>query len=325
MRAELNRGLLNNTLGDAKSSRWVTLRARWVTFRDRDTAAARTADAARPSQRAVPTSRKSAQQLAGEQEELERANPALLAAAATTASLVRGTSGAKKRREILAAVARTSRDPHTAAAAVHSALGQLLRTLLRCCLSSPPETLPAHEVLCFGFVERLRARLHPCPRPALERSLRCPQTILQCRCCPNNGGLSAKLPDTPLCYVLMDRQGEFIEVQEWFAAFAAIHPPPKQATITAFFAAEHGGEPFEPAPPPPASQRKTRGRGDAAGDDDAAHSEALQARFTRATAELQFLGLLRPTKRRRGDYVQRLAFENPLTTEELEAAANTSD
>jgi hypothetical protein len=57
----------------------------------------------------------------------DQANPALQAAAATQASLVRGTSGAKKRREILAAVARTSRDPLTAVAAVHSAFGALLR------------------------------------------------------------------------------------------------------------------------------------------------------------------------------------------------------
>lgn len=59
--------------------------------------------------------------------------------------------------------------------------------------------------------------------------------------------------------------------------------------------------------------------------DDAAHAEALQARFTRATAELQLLGLVRPTKRRRGDFVQRLAFENPLTAEELEAAARLAE
>lgn len=49
------------------------------------------------------------------------------------------------------------------------------RQLMRCCLSAPPETLPAHEVLCFADVYTLRARLHPCPRPSLERALRCPQ------------------------------------------------------------------------------------------------------------------------------------------------------
>lgn len=34
-----------------------------------------------------------------------------------------------------------------------------------------------------------------------------------------------------------------------------------------------------------------------------------------------YAGLVRPTKRRRGDFVQRMAFETPMTTEESDAAA----
>jgi len=186
------------------------------------------------------------------------------------------------------------------------------RRLMRCCLSAPPETLPAHEVLCFADVDTLRARLHPCPRPSLERALRYPQVrppapwppsaafpsltfgfepmgvrtvcsqtasqsvhtdrrltksrawkhsgawrggrqgVLQCRCCPPGGGLSAKLPDTAACYVLMDRQGEFIDVHQWFAAFAALHPAPRQSAITNFFAQENATS--------PAGKRKERAR-----------------------------------------------------------------
>jgi hypothetical protein len=65
------------------------------------------------------------------------------------------------------------------------------------------------------------------------------------------------MPDTAACYVLMDRQGEFIDVHQWFAAFAALHPAPRQSAITSFFAKQNATS--------PAGKRKERGRPAAVG------------------------------------------------------------
>ena len=55
-----------------------------------------------------------------------------------------------------------------------------------------------------------------------------------------------------------------------------------------------------------AAVKKSKKRG---GEDAAAEAKRLRrelaARFSHATAELQYIGFIKPSKRRRGDYVQR--------------------
>jgi len=260
-----------------------------------------------------------AQQAAREQE--ERESP-MAVAAQLAATAARGTSSANKRRAILAAVARSSNDPKQVVKEARTGIGAFLQLLVDRCLRTPPEAFPAHEVTCFAEAKSMQAILHAAPRPFLERSLRAPQVLLQCRCCPTTGRVSNKLPDTTLVYLLMDSHGEFVDVQEWFQAFYEHHPTPQQKTIGQFFPTQNES----------IANTKKRGQNAAKTTElsgtphtaqpvDPKHLEAVQARFTRAAAELQFLGLVRPTKRRRGDFVQRMAFETPMTTEESDAAA----
>lgn len=78
----------------------------------------------------------------------------------------------------------------------------------------------------------------------------------------------------------------------WFESFAAVHgdaPKAKRAAV-----------------------KKAKGKGAAAGAEGKAAAAAakkwrreLAARFSQATAELQYAGLIKPAKRRRGDFVQR--------------------
>lgn len=49
----------------------------------------------------------------------------------------------------------------------------------------------------------------------------------------------------------------------------------------------------------------TEGGGGGGSDAAAQQQRELAARFSQATAELQYVGLIKPAKRRRGDYVQR--------------------
>lgn len=63
------------------------------------------------------------------------------------------------------------------------------------------------------------------------------------------------------------------------------------------------------------SKKRTSGRGADEGDRSGGEEQndaekkrrqELAARFSQATAELQYVGLIKPARRRRGDYVQRV-------------------
>lgn len=51
--------------------------------------------------------------------------------------------------------------------------------------------------------------------------------------------------------------------------------------------------------------------GDVSGEALQQKRRELAARFSQATAELQYVGLIKPAKRRRGDYVQRTVHMAP--------------
>ena len=103
---------------------------------------------------------------------------------------------------------------------------------------------------------------------------------------------------------------------DWYQAFAAVHgqggadeergeggaaggsKKPKKAAVK-----KAGGK--------KAAASKARGKAGSSaaggkGGDEAANQRELAARFSQATAELQFVGFIRPAKRRRGDYAQRM-------------------
>ncbi len=101
---------------------------------------------------------------------------------------------------------------------------------------------------------------------------------------------------------------------DWYQAFAAVHGGQDQGGQDA---SGSGGSSRKKA----AVKGKGRGKGKASAAAGAAagavagagagmsaqQAREVAARFSQAAAELQYVGLIKPAKRRRGDYVQRTA------------------
>ena len=197
-----------------------------------------------------------------------------------------------------------------------------LTAALRAHASRPPASLPAHELFCVS--ERSTAALRRCvqaaPRLALEQTLASPREGLLCACCPRDGGPSASAPDACAAYGLLQDLGDAANVHEWFRRFCELHEGGaveagerrrgkggKRARGEG--GAGGGGASDEKA-------EKTRGEAEAGTGTGAKGTFGLeknrlwelQARFTRAVAELEFLGVARPVKRRKVEYMQRTAF-----------------
>ncbi|XP_013141479.1 PREDICTED: origin recognition complex subunit 3 [Papilio polytes] len=128
-----------------------------------------------------------------------------------------------------------------------------------------------HELVFFSDVASVKKQIVGAPRGAVHTALSDPHHYLQCKCCgPARGAsVSGALPDVSLAYKLHRECGKHINLYDWLQAFAAVlHPA----------------------------------------DDEQAHQNPLvQARFSRAVAELQFLGFIKSSKRKT-DHVMRLTW-----------------
>ncbi|XP_045765033.1 origin recognition complex subunit 3 isoform X2 [Maniola jurtina] len=136
----------------------------------------------------------------------------------------------------------------------------------------PPHTQSFHELMFCGDVAGVRRQRVGAPRGALHLALNDPVQYLQCSCChlPSPESLSERLPDVSIAYKLHRECGKHINLYDWLQAFAAILCPADQ-------------------------------------DDDRDQDATIQVRFTRAVAELQFLGFIK-SSRRKTDHVLRLTW-----------------
>ncbi|XP_045513572.1 origin recognition complex subunit 3 isoform X2 [Pieris brassicae] len=134
----------------------------------------------------------------------------------------------------------------------------------------PPHTQTFHEILFFSEVSNVKKQIIGAPRGALHVALSNPQCYLQCKCCtlPALESVSDTIPDVSLAYKLHRECGKHINLYDWLQAFAAILCPDSE---------------------------------------DPAHDTNIQVRFTRAVAELQFLGFIK-TSKRKTDHVMRLTW-----------------
>ena len=201
-----------------------------------------------------------------------------------------------------------------------------LRAMTRARASRPPASLRAHELFCVGSTTCLRQAVQAAPRLALEQTMATPRGKLRCGCCPAGGGPATSLPDTCAAYNLLQDHGETANVHEWFRTFCELHEPPDSGA----------GRRGVRARGKKSVAGSAREEGDAEGDKNGVGAGAagekgtesgtekgtekgtfglekrrcweLQARFTRAAAELEFLGVARPVKRRKVEYMQRTAF-----------------
>lgn len=96
---------------------------------------------------------------------------------------------------------------------------------------------------------------------------------------------------------------------DWYEAYAAVYAPgpgPASAGKKRKAAVKGGkGKGKRKADAEAEGEEEGGGAAGAPKDEAAALQRELAARFSQATADLQYVGLIKPAKRRRGDYVQR--------------------
>ncbi|XP_032238004.2 origin recognition complex subunit 3 isoform X2 [Nematostella vectensis] len=141
-----------------------------------------------------------------------------------------------------------------------------------------PQSLPLHEVMYFDKLHKVKEHLIGMPRAAIQTALSDPRHYLKCECCEiEAGAIQVSLPDVSVAYKLYLECSRMINLYDWLQAFKVVlDPDPKASTKT-----------------PSKKQKKSDAQ--------------LQARFIRAVSELQFMGFIKPTKRKT-DHVQRLTW-----------------
>ncbi|XP_067003057.2 origin recognition complex subunit 3 [Anabrus simplex] len=140
-------------------------------------------------------------------------------------------------------------------------------------LLSPPTAMPMAEILFFDKVSSIRNHIVGAPRAAIHTALNDPQFYLECDCCKltHEGSLLPSMPDISIAYKLYLECGRFINLYDWLQAFVAVVCPDESEK----------------------DQKKV--------------DPHVQARFTRAVAELQFLGFVKASNRKT-DHVTKLTY-----------------
>ncbi|XP_055600786.1 origin recognition complex subunit 3 [Uranotaenia lowii] len=134
---------------------------------------------------------------------------------------------------------------------------------------------PLIELFVFNDAASIRRHIVGVPRAAVHTALNNPHFYLQCGCCKlqEDASLIPTLPDLSVAYKLHQECGKMINLYDWLQAFRTVV--------------------------------------DTANDDDVELERPvdpeIQARFTRAVAELQFLGFIK-TSKRKTDHVTRLTW-----------------
>ncbi|XP_076287775.1 origin recognition complex subunit 3 [Lasioglossum baleicum] len=134
-----------------------------------------------------------------------------------------------------------------------------------------PSRVPANEIFCFSDGASAKQHIRGSLRAAIHSGLNDPQIYLNCECCKleNDDAIPSSLPDLSIIYKLHLESRKLINMYDWLQAFLIIADPKS-------------------------SGREKR-------DVD----PTLQARFTQAVAELEFLGFIK-SSRKKTDHVKRL-------------------
>ncbi|XP_030375173.1 origin recognition complex subunit 3 [Scaptodrosophila lebanonensis] len=135
---------------------------------------------------------------------------------------------------------------------------------------------PLHELYIFSDISTVRRNIIGAPRAALHTALNNPHFYMQCKCCElqDQSQLVSTLPDLSVVYKLHLECGRMINLFDWLQAFRSV-----------LRASEDLNEDTQQEQIDP----------------------QIQARFTRAVAELQFLGYIKMSKRKT-DHATRLTW-----------------
>ncbi|GLG94373.1 uncharacterized protein GBIM_01596 [Gryllus bimaculatus] len=141
----------------------------------------------------------------------------------------------------------------------------------------PPASYPLMEIIMFDNTASVKTHIVGAPRAAIHTALNDPQFYLECTCCQQTekDSILASMPDLCIAYKLYQECGRLINLYDWLQAFSAIVDPQDEEED------EDKQQEIKPQ---------------------------IQARFTRAVAELQFMGFLK-TSSRKIDHVTKLYFD----------------
>ncbi|XP_060814863.1 origin recognition complex subunit 3 isoform X2 [Bombus pascuorum] len=134
-----------------------------------------------------------------------------------------------------------------------------------------PHYVPGNEIFCFNDGNLAKQHVRGSLRAAIHTGLNDPHVYLNCECCKleNDDAIPSTLPDLSIIYKLHLESRKLINMYDWLQAFLIIVDPV-------------------------GSTKEQR-------DVD----PKLQARFTQAVAELEFLGFIK-SSRQKTDHVKRL-------------------
>ncbi|XP_050314452.1 origin recognition complex subunit 3 [Anthonomus grandis grandis] len=137
-------------------------------------------------------------------------------------------------------------------------------------------TMPLHEIFFFNDFS-IKSKIIGMHRTAIHNALNDPQFYLQCKCCeiPNSQSIKPTMPDICIAYKLHLECGKMINLYDWLQAFLCIVDPKDDDDFD-----DKSKKIVEPQ---------------------------LQARFTQAVAELEYLGFIKSSKRK-ADHVTRLTW-----------------
>ncbi|CAL6321275.1 unnamed protein product [Bathycoccus prasinos] len=200
---------------------------------------------------------------------------------------------------------------------------QIVRSVVKNYASKPPESLPGKKIFCVTSADAARETFSAAPRMALETALSNPSEALECQCCPKSGEISASLPDPCLCYKLLENfGGESANAFELFRRFIMEHRDTSDEDLGLLLKEDQDkmkkkkrtkrGEKEEEedveAPPPPPTNNNSKKKQKHTFGLDKRKVWALQARFTRACSELEFLGMASARRHKKVEFLVRTAF-----------------
>eukprot|EP01083_Nonionella_stella_P077272 210915_1 len=103
-----------------------------------------------------------------------------------------------------------------------SQIGDFIRTFL------PPITsFPAHEIVYFDDPTTLQQHFSPKPMAELEKAMQRPESILNCKCCNVDDGVSHSQEDIGILYSMYRAAGRMVSMYEWYETFCEDEDHPK--------------------------------------------------------------------------------------------------
>ncbi|XP_015175736.1 PREDICTED: origin recognition complex subunit 3 isoform X2 [Polistes dominula] len=134
-----------------------------------------------------------------------------------------------------------------------------------------PTEIPMNEIFCYNDGNAVKQHIRGSVRGSIHMGLNDPQTYLQCGCCKleNEDAISTTLPDLSIIYKLHLESKKLINMYDWLQAFSTIVDPVEDT------------------------------------EEEREIDPKIQARFTRAVTDLQYLGFIK-TSRLKTDHVKRL-------------------